>query len=67
MPPHGQQSPIGLAQGVLQCAIANVTSVEEQVLRTTRALGPFIIPMINRLGALSAEEVATFGQTGDDE
>ena len=42
-------------------------SVEEQVLRTTRALGPFIIPMINRLGALSAEEVATFGQTGDDE
>jgi hypothetical protein len=42
-------------------------SVEEQVQRTTRALGPFIIPMINRLGALSAEEVATFGQAGDDE
>jgi hypothetical protein len=41
--------------------------VEDQVARTTRALGPFIIPMINRLGALSAEEVATFGQAGDDE
>lgn len=41
--------------------------VDEQVKRTTRALGPFIVPMINYLGALNEGDVAFFGQAGDEE
>ena len=33
----------------------------------SRALAPFMLPMINRLGALSEDEVGTLGTTGDDE
>ena len=39
----------------------------EAVERTTRALGPFLVPMINYLGALSVDEVAGLAETGDDE
>ncbi len=34
---------------------------------TTRALGPFLVPMIDYLGALSADEVAGLAAAGDDE
>jgi len=42
-------------------------SVEQYVRQTTRALSPFILPMIDNLGSLSEEDVATEGQIGDDE
>ena len=42
-------------------------TVEDRVKSTTHALAPFLIPMINQLGALSTEDVASVGQTGDDE
>ena len=42
-------------------------TVEAQIARTTRALAPFIIPMINHLGALSPEDVTAVGERGDDE
>ena len=42
-------------------------SIEERVAHCTRALGPFILPMINYLGALSEDDVTTLGQVGDEE
>lgn len=42
-------------------------SVEVVVERTTRALAPFIVPMIDYLGALTAEEAAGIAQAGDNE
>jgi hypothetical protein len=41
--------------------------VEVFVREATRAMAPFILPMINRLGALSEDEVAALGAVGDDE
>lgn len=45
----------------------DVQTIEAMVDRTTRALGPFLVPMIDYLGALSADEVAGIAQAGDDE
>ena len=42
-------------------------TIEALVEKTTRAMGPFLVPMIDYLGALSAEEVAGMGQAGDEE
>lgn len=42
-------------------------TVAGTVEQTTRALGPFLVPMINYLGALSVDEVAGLAETGDDE
>lgn len=42
-------------------------TVELFVREATRALAPFILPMINRLGALSEDEVTSLGAIGDDE
>ena len=42
-------------------------SVPELVERTTRALGPFLVPMIDYLGALSEEEVAGIAHAGDED
>ena len=47
--------------------LPNDLTVELFVKEATRALSPFILPMINRLGALSEDEVATLGTVGDDE
>jgi hypothetical protein len=41
--------------------------VEVDIRRTTRALGPFLLPMINCLGAIADDDVASAAQTGDDE
>jgi hypothetical protein len=41
--------------------------IEARVFQTTRALGPFIVPMINYLGSLSGEDVSTGAATGDEE
>lgn len=37
------------------------------VERTTRALAPFLVPMIDYLGALSSDDNSASGQRGDDE
>jgi len=42
-------------------------TVEEYVQRTTKALAPFILPLINNLGSLSEEDISDDGQIGDDE
>jgi hypothetical protein len=41
--------------------------VESRVLDTTRALGPFMVPMINYLGSLSREDIVTTATAGDEE
>jgi len=41
--------------------------IESRVLQTTRALGPFLIPMINYLGSLSEEDVPIAATAGDEE
>ncbi len=45
----------------------NVESVFSHVSRTTRALGPFLIPMIEHLGALNETDVVQLAQRGDDD
>jgi hypothetical protein len=42
-------------------------TVELLVKEATKALAPFILPMINRLGALSEDEVGASGEVGDDQ
>jgi len=42
-------------------------TVEQYVSQTTRALAPFILPIINNLGALTEEDITDSGQIGDDE
>lgn len=43
------------------------TPIEDIIDRTTRALAPFILPMIDYLGALTTDDVASTAQMGDDE
>jgi len=42
-------------------------NVEATVYETTRALGPFILPMIDSLGGLSAEEISSLDYVGESE
>ena len=42
-------------------------TVEEYVIQTTRALAPFLLPMIDSLGSLSEGDLSSEGQIGDDE
>ena len=42
-------------------------TIEAAVERTTRAMGPFLVPMIDYLGSLSSDDVAGLAQAGDDE
>ena len=42
-------------------------SIYDSIDRTTRALGPFLVPMIDYLGTLSADEESGHGQKGDDD
>ena len=41
--------------------------IADVVERTTRALAPFLVPMIDYLGALSLDDNSASGQRGDDE
>ena len=42
-------------------------SREERVASTTRALAPFLLPMINSLGSLSPDDVSALARVGDDD
>jgi len=42
-------------------------SIEDYVFHTTRAVAPFIIPMIDYLGSLSDGETALLAQAGDED
>lgn len=42
-------------------------TIPDNVDRTTRAVAPFLVPMIDYLGALSEEDLANLSQIGDDE
>lgn len=57
----------GDANGGMRSALPGELTVEVFVKEATRALGPFILPMIDRLGALSEDEVTALGVIGDDE
>ena len=43
------------------------SDVYEQIEITSRAVAPFLVPMINSLGALTDEDVASFGEIGDQD
>lgn len=45
----------------------NEISIDDYVKNVTRAIAPFLVPMINYLGGLNAEEVSSLGETGDEE
>jgi hypothetical protein len=38
-----------------------------QIGKVTQGLAPFLVPMINYLGALTAGDVAKMAETGDEE
>jgi hypothetical protein len=40
--------------------------VSDRIRTTTRALGPFLIPMIDHLGAITEEDVVALATKGDD-
>lgn len=42
-------------------------TVRQRVTRTTRALGPFLLPMIDYLGAITEEDVLRVARSGDEE
>jgi hypothetical protein len=42
-------------------------TIAARVDRTTRAMGPFLVPMIDYLGALSTDDIAGLARVGDDE
>jgi hypothetical protein len=42
-------------------------SIEAHVEHTTRAIAPFLVPMIDYLGALTGDQVTSLAQVGDDE
>ena len=41
--------------------------VYDQIENTSRAVAPFLVPMINSLGSLTDEDVASFGEIGDQD
>lgn len=43
------------------------SNVYETIEGTSRALAPFLVPMINYLGSLTTDGVTTLGQSGDEE
>lgn len=45
----------------------NQETLFTRIDRTTRALAPFLVPMIDYLGALGEDDIAKFAQRGDDE
>ena len=45
----------------------DVQTVALTVERTTRAMAPFLVPMIDSLGSLSDGDLPSLGQVGDDE
>lgn len=57
----------GNGNGNRQQKLPEELTVEVFVREATRALAPFILPMIDRLGALSEDEVSSLGSVGDDE
>jgi hypothetical protein len=42
-------------------------SIFSRIERTTKALGPFLLPMIDHLGAITEDDVARLAQRGDEE
>ena len=42
-------------------------SIETAIEKTTRALAPFLVPMIDYLGALTTDEIAELARAGDEE
>jgi hypothetical protein len=46
---------------------AQPESLSKGVERVTRALAPFLVPMIDYLGGLQEEDTARLGATGDEE
>lgn len=42
-------------------------NLEEQVYKTTQAIAPVLLPLINSLGSLDKEQIRVGGQSGDDE
>ncbi len=41
--------------------------IEDHVKRVSRAMAPFMVPMINYLGSLSTDDVSSLAALGDEE
>lgn len=46
---------------------ANERSLSDQVRSISKALGPFLVPMIDNLGALTDDQITGLSQQGDDD
>jgi hypothetical protein len=55
------------ADGLYQEIQKERLTIEDYVLHTTRAVAPFIIPMIDYLGSLPDDEAALLAQAGDED
>ena len=45
----------------------NEFTIQQDIMKTSRALSPFILPMINYLGGLTEEDATSLASLGDDE
>jgi len=45
----------------------NEFKLEEAVMSTSRAMSPFIVPMIDYLGSLTSEDVTNLAAMGDED
>jgi hypothetical protein len=41
--------------------------IARRIEQVTRALGPFLVPMVDYLGGLDAEDVSQLSQAGDED
>ena len=64
---HDRQSQRGVKSGANGEMEEDGVPAEQIIENTTRALAPFIVPMVNYLGALSPDAVAGLAAAGDDE
>lgn len=64
---HDVQNRKGVAPTGREDADSDAQTVEDSVAATTRALAPFLVPMINYLGTLSPDEMAAVAQAGDED
>jgi len=64
---HSRRVPHDNANGAANDDESGESTVEGRVKSTSKALAPFMIPMINYLGALTSDDVAGLGEVGDNE
>jgi hypothetical protein len=64
---HDYKQRVSISKSVDESNNSDAPSIYDTIDRTTCALAPFLVPMIDYLGALSADETGDLAQKGDDE